>query len=84
MDFIDRLAGFLRNLLGDSSREKSSRSSGYQDPDLRDAWEELDDYLRGGSGERPLRWHPTGSVALRCDVPDTTAARCHVTISRGL
>ena len=52
MDFIDRLAGFLRNLLGDSSREKSSRSSGYQDPDLRDAWEELDDYLRGGSGER--------------------------------
>jgi DnaJ-domain-containing protein 1 len=52
MDFIDRLAGFLRDLLGDTTRERPSRSSGYQDPDLRDAWEELDDYMRGGTGER--------------------------------
>ncbi len=55
MDFIDKLAGFLRDILGDGrgTREgKPTRSSGYQDPDLRDAWEELDDYMRGGTGER--------------------------------
>ena len=53
--FIDRLAGFLRDLLGDggsSPRGKTAGPSGYQDPDLRDAWEELDDYMRGGTGER--------------------------------
>jgi DnaJ-domain-containing protein 1 len=53
--FIDRLAGFLRDLLGDGSsaaRTKSTGSQGYQDPDLREATEELDDYLRGGTGER--------------------------------
>jgi DnaJ-domain-containing protein 1 len=54
VDFIDRLAGFLRDILGDGgTREgKSTRSSGYVDPDLRDAWEELDDYMKGGTGER--------------------------------
>jgi DnaJ-domain-containing protein 1 len=53
--FIDRLAGFLRDLLGDggsSSRGKSAGPTAYQDPDLRDAWEELDDYMRGGTGQR--------------------------------
>jgi DnaJ-domain-containing protein 1 len=59
VDFIDRLAGFLRDILGDggsaSGRNpggKNPGSPGYQDPDLRDAWEELDDYMRGGTGER--------------------------------
>ena len=53
--FIDRIAGFLRDLFGSegsSSRAKPTGSPGYQDPDLRDAWEELDDYMRGGTGER--------------------------------
>jgi hypothetical protein len=27
----------------------------YVDPDLRDAWEELDDYMRGGTGRRESR-----------------------------
>lgn len=59
MDFIDRLAGFLRDIMGtgdsspgkSSSQGQSSRPSAYQDPDLRDAWEELDDYMRGGTGQ---------------------------------
>lgn len=53
--FIDRLADFLRDLLGNGGRPAGGRPSaspGYQDPDLRDAWEELDDYMRGGTGER--------------------------------
>ena len=53
--FIDKLAGFLRDLMGNggsASRAKSAGSAGYQDPDLREAWEELDDYMRGGTGER--------------------------------
>jgi DnaJ-domain-containing protein 1 len=60
VDFIDRLAGFLRDILGDGggTTGKSSRPAGYQDPDLRDAWEELDDYMRGGTGER--RGDPAG------------------------
>jgi hypothetical protein len=57
--FIDRLAELLRTLLGDggSSRRRStegsagpaSGESGFRDPDLRDAWEELDEYMRGGT-----------------------------------
>jgi DnaJ-domain-containing protein 1 len=66
--FIDRLAGFLRDLLGDgggSSRGKSAESSGYQDPDLRDAWEELDDYMRGGTGDRSKQGEPNRGGATR-------------------
>ncbi len=57
--FIDRLAGLLRTLLGDSgaphgrSPEDEAGPSGgaaFRDPDLRDAWEELDEYMRGGTG----------------------------------
>jgi len=53
--FIDKLAGFLRDLMGNggsTSRARSTGSAGFQDPDLREAWEELDDYMRGGTGER--------------------------------
>ncbi|MGA2639753.1 MAG: J domain-containing protein [Spirochaetia bacterium] len=64
--FIDRLADLLRTLLGDggSSRRRSTGGDGaspdadgaaYRDPDFRDAWEELDDYMRGGSGARTSR-----------------------------
>jgi DnaJ-domain-containing protein 1 len=57
--FIDRLAALLRTLLGDggSSRGRSTGSGGAAsgDPDLRDAWEELDEYMRGGAGERARR-----------------------------
>ena len=58
--FIDRLADLLRTLLGNggSSRRGSSGSKAgntYGDPDFRDAWEELDEYMRGGSGARTSR-----------------------------
>ena len=65
MDFIDRLADMLRSLMGDKDDEHSGRRGsrpeagpgpgsgdpGYRDPDLRAAWEELEDYMRGGTGE---------------------------------
>jgi hypothetical protein len=67
--FIDRLADFLRSVLGNddapesgstptgaSGNGGSSRHGGarYADPDLQDAWEELDDYMRTGTDkERP-------------------------------
>jgi hypothetical protein len=65
--FLDRLADLLRTLLGErggSSRSRSTNGSNsasapggapYRDPDLREAWEELDDYMRGGTGERTSR-----------------------------
>jgi len=65
--FIDRLAELLRTLLGDggSSRSGSTeRSAGpapgesaFRDPDLRDAWEELDEYMRGGTRTRGAQGH---------------------------
>jgi len=65
MDFIDRLAGMLRSLMGDKGDEGSGRSGtrnsgsagfatgdpGYRDPDLRAAWEELEEYMRGGTAD---------------------------------
>jgi DnaJ-domain-containing protein 1 len=62
--FIDKLADLLRNLLGDgesSSRRRTSESGGadaaraHVDPDLREAWDELDDYMKGGTGNRTRR-----------------------------
>jgi DnaJ-domain-containing protein 1 len=63
--FIDRLAGFLRDLLGDGggSRGNQAGTGGNQDPDLRDAWEELDDYMRGGTGERAKQGDRTSQGA---------------------
>jgi DnaJ-domain-containing protein 1 len=52
--FVDRLAGFLRSLFGDDGEGNARGSSpagagGFRDPDLTDAWEELDDYMRTGT-----------------------------------
>jgi DnaJ-domain-containing protein 1 len=63
LDFIDRLADLLRSLMKDRGDETTGRTGargaggpgtagqdpGYRDPDFRAAWEELDDYMRGGS-----------------------------------
>jgi len=65
MDFIDRLAEILRSLMGDKDDQGPGRPGtraggrpgpgsvdpGFRDPDLRAAWEELEDYMRGGAGE---------------------------------
>jgi hypothetical protein len=60
--FIDKLADLLRSLLGDggaSDRGRNASSRGSEagfgrgasvDPDLRDAEQELDDFLKGGAG----------------------------------
>jgi hypothetical protein len=62
--FIDRLADLLKSLLGggEGGREGVPRGSSphsegprYVDPDLRDAWEELDVFMRGGTGGRADR-----------------------------
>jgi DnaJ-domain-containing protein 1 len=53
--FIDRLADLLKTLFrdersGGSARPAgSSRGTGFRDPDLQEAWQELDDFMRGGS-----------------------------------
>jgi DnaJ-domain-containing protein 1 len=77
LDFVDRLADILRSLMGDrgdqatgrpGAREgrgpgRGSRDPGYRDPDLRAAWEELEDYMRGGSGGSSGRPGATGPGA---------------------
>ncbi len=58
--FIDRLADFLRGILGSDEPGTSSRAgqgtgARYVDPDLQDAWDELNDYMNPGgaaAGER--------------------------------
>jgi len=55
--FIDKLADLLRALLGDGESSSQRRSAGgaggsSDDPDLREAWDELDDYMKGGTGGR--------------------------------
>jgi hypothetical protein len=59
--FIDRLADFLRSVLGDdeqaqngANRTRPAGGTRYADPDLQEAWEELDDYMRTGT-ERERR-----------------------------
>ena len=73
--FIDRLAGLLRSLFADEGRSSEGRGGGtgagvgpgpggerYRDPDLQDAWEELDDFMATGSnraaGARAERQSP--------------------------
>ncbi len=70
--FIDRLASVLRTLLGEgrgSSRGESPDKDGptFRDPDLRDAWEELDAYMRGGPREGPT--HAEGRQSRRPPPP---------------
>ena len=53
--FIDRLAEFLRSLRGDEDGAarggtEGSGPAGSRDPDLQDAWKELDDFLRADAG----------------------------------
>jgi len=55
--FIDRLAELLKTLWGTGAEGRSggagggeSRRGGFIDPDVQAAWEELDEYIRTGSG----------------------------------
>jgi hypothetical protein len=59
--FIDKLADFLRGILGDDGPGAKRRPSGnggtggtgpsYRDPDMQAAWEELDEYMRTGTNQ---------------------------------
>ena len=59
--FIDRFAEFLRSLFSDDRRGPGGRQAGgqarrpedtrFRDPDVQNAWEELDEYMRGSTGE---------------------------------
>jgi DnaJ-domain-containing protein 1 len=65
--FIDRLAGLLRSLFSDERGAQEGRGApGGQahrgDPDLDDAWQELDEFMRTGSNERV---HARGTDSAR-------------------
>ena len=67
--FIDRLADLLKSLLGGDSGSAARRNAGRtddqpagpfggaasRDPDVKEAWDELDDYMRGGTGKAGSR-----------------------------
>jgi DnaJ-domain-containing protein 1 len=59
--FIDRFAEFLRSLFSEDGKGAGGRPPGgqgrraeetrFRDPDVQNAWEELDEYMRGTTGE---------------------------------
>jgi DnaJ-class molecular chaperone len=48
--FFDRLGDLLKSMLQEDEL-RARGSSNYRDPDMQDAWEELEDYLRTGTDE---------------------------------
>ena len=78
--FIDRLADFLKSLLGgntgspDETRQDGQfAGTASRDPDLREAWDELDDYMKGGTGTS--RKSTEGSSSSRRKPPVDEALR---------
>jgi hypothetical protein len=60
--FIDRLAGLLKGLFAESKGGRSPTGARadpgrHPDPDVQEAWEELDEFMRGGTkaSEGPRR-----------------------------
>ncbi len=55
--FFDRLGDFVRSIMNEHSPRPSARDPGARaagaDPDVREAWEELDAYLKGEEQPRP-------------------------------
>jgi DnaJ-domain-containing protein 1 len=54
--FIDRLAGLLRSLFSEDGGAQGGRGASgapprHHDPDLQNAWEELDEFMRTGSND---------------------------------
>jgi DnaJ-domain-containing protein 1 len=73
--FIDRLADFLKSLRGNDGSSSTSRPSGtggarYGDPDVQEAWEELDEYMRTGSNTAKQGRTTQGSARPRSPVVD--------------
>jgi DnaJ-domain-containing protein 1 len=67
--FIDKLADFLKSLGSNDGAHSSSAGTGgggHRDPDIKEAWEELDEYMRTGSNtakERRTNRPPPRSTA---------------------
>jgi len=94
--FIDRLADLLKSLLGgdaggaaqrhtrqpDDQRAGPFGGAASRDPDLREAWDELDDYMRGGTGQAGSRTQghsssrqkPSADESLRQDYANLEVA----------
>ena len=75
-NFADRLAGFFRSLFGDDGndgtrRPDASAGGGFRDPDLKEAWEELDDYMRGGTGQARSRSEERSSSRAKPPVDES-------------
>jgi DnaJ-domain-containing protein 1 len=68
--FIDRLAQVLRSLFGNEEGNFEGSAVGRPsiDPDLRAAWEELDEYMRTGAGG--FAGKPGGHRAKESHPPD--------------
>jgi DnaJ-domain-containing protein 1 len=68
--FIDRLAEFLRGIMGGDETPSSDRGSSarqrFVDPDLQEAWDELNDYMNTG---RETSGHRTGAGRQRTETP---------------
>jgi DnaJ-domain-containing protein 1 len=76
--FIDRLADFIKSLRGDdpSPRQKGPSGGGsrrFVDPDLQDAWNELDDFMRTGKNEEKRQGSRTAPPPRR--PPDESLRR---------
>jgi hypothetical protein len=71
--FIDRLAGFLKSLFRDERDAGGEQSAGpsnsarFRDPDMQDAWDELNDYMRTGTQDSARR--NTGEESTRRRAP---------------
>ena len=70
MGIIDRLEDVIKSYLNDEDRGISGKSSknwrqGYTDPDMEAAYEELNDYLRGGSEKKKSSSFDTGNFYTR-------------------
>lgn len=61
--FFDRLGDLLKSILQEDEL-RTSRSGSSRDPDMQDAWEELEDYLRTGADESTTG-SGTGSTGYR-------------------
>ncbi len=49
--FFDRLGNLFKSLFQDESAERSYRPGASGDPDMQDAWEELDEFLKTGKND---------------------------------
>ena len=50
---FDRIGNLFKSLFQDEQEERHFRSRASSDPDIQDAWEELDEFLKSGKNEGP-------------------------------